>query len=105
MNTYDALSYVWSDDFVHQSKSINELIFSETIDAKYENIKLAFLRQMVCSKNILCGEGVDLSEELSCEFKFDFEVVYEYHLLKWVSQINFVDELVQCRLCKPYHKL
>ena len=75
MNKFDALSYVWSNDFVQQMNSINEHIFSETIDPKYENIKLAFLRQMVCSKNILSGEGVCLSVELAMEFKFDFQAV------------------------------
>ena len=72
MNKFDALSLVWSDDFVNQMNSINERIFSETIDSKYENIKLAFLRQMVCSRNTLTGEGVGLNVELDVDFKFEF---------------------------------
>ena len=44
----------------------------------------------------MTGEGVCLSVELATEFKFDFESVYEYHLFRWVSNINFVDELTQC---------
>ena len=95
MNKFDTLSYVWSNDFVQQVNNLNEHIFSETIDSKYENIKLAFLRQMVCSKNVLSGEGVGIDVELVTEFKFDFHSVYEHYLLKWVSVINFIDELSQ----------
>ena len=96
MNKFDALSYVWSNDFVQQVNSLNENILNESIDSKYENIKLAFLRQMVCSKNALTGEGVGLNVDLADDFKDEFHLPYEYHLLKWVSYINFVDELTQC---------
>ena len=51
---------------------------------------------MVCSRNVLTGECVGFSEELGDDFKFDFVGVYEYHLLKCVAGINFVDELSQC---------
>ena len=97
MSNYDSVSYVWSNAFVQNIiDNITEAVFSETIDIKYENIKLAFLRQVVYSRHMIAGEGVGFSEALADDFKFDFENVFEYHLLKWVAYINFVDEISQC---------
>ena len=96
-NYYDSLSYVWSNAFVkHIIDNITEPIFSEKIEAKYENIKLAFLRQMVSSRHAIVGEGVGFSVALADDFKFDFASVFEHHLLKWVAYLNFVDEITQC---------
>ena len=95
-NNYDLVSHVWSDAFVkHAIETISEPIFSETIDSKYENIKLAFLRQMVCSRHVIAGLGVGFSEALADDFKFEFASVFEQHLLKWVARINFDDEISQ----------
>ena len=97
MSNYDSLSYVWSNAFVqHTIDNITEPIFCEKIDPKYENIKLAFLRQVVFSRHPIAGEGVGFSGVLAEDFKFDFENVFEYHLLKWVAFLNFVDEITQC---------
>ena len=93
MNNFDALSYVWSDDVVRDMKALNETIFSEAIDNKYEHVKLAFLRQMVCSKRPV--PNAIFSEVLAEDFKFYFEACYEHHLFKWVAQINFADEICQ----------
>ena len=92
MFKYDALSYVWCDDFVSQSKTIKEEIFSETIDSKYEQIKLAFLREM-CSKRAV--PNAIFSEELAEDFKFDFESCYAHRLFKWVAVVNFADKICQ----------
>ena len=51
---------------------------------------------MVCSKNVLSGEGVGFDTGLANDFKEEFGVAYGYYLLKWVAEINFVDELCQC---------
>ena len=93
MNNFDALSYVWSDDVVRDMKALNEAIFSEAIDNNYEHVKLAFLRQMVCSKRLV--PNAVFSEVLAEDFKFDFQACYEHHLFKWVAQINFADKICQ----------
>ena len=85
----DPISYVWSDSFVNTMKSNNEKIFGQcTVDC--ENIKLAFLKQLV-------GSCVRVEDRLSSgvieDFKFEMDGLFEKQILKWVGLINYVDEI------------
>ena len=95
MLKHDALSYVWSDEFVSKALFLNEGILNETIDCKYKNIRLAFFRQMVSLRNALDGDGVCFKEGLAEDFNFQFGSVYEQTLLQWVAAINHVDEITK----------
>ena len=99
-----------NDFFQHTVDNIIERIFCENIDPKYENIKLAFLRQVVFSRHPLEGEGVGFSRLLAEEFKFDFDGAFEYHLLKWVAFLNYSDEItnspeVQYDSCPDFNSI
>ena len=111
MSNYDSLSLIWSDEFFHHStNNIIEQIFNESIDVKYSNIKLAYLRQVVFSRHQILGEGVELSKVLADEFKFDFDSVFEYYLLKWVAYLNYLDEItntpeIQYDTCPDFNSI
>ena len=87
----DAISYVWSENFVNQLKISNERILSTSSDVKFERIKVAVLRQLVGS----CGEieGGVLSKKLINDFRWELDGLFEQQILKWISFINYEEEV------------
>ena len=86
----DAISYVWSDNFVRTMMKNNEIIIGEC-DEKFEQIKLASLKQLVGSCGVI--SDASLSRDLVIDFKEELDVGFEKQLLKWIGVINFVDEV------------
>ena len=86
----DAISYVWSDNFVRTMMKNNEIIIGEC-DEKFEQIKLASLKQLVGSCGVI--SDASLSRDLLLEFKDELDCGFEQQLLKWIGSINYDDEV------------